>query len=224
MGIQNLDRCRLVGEVIADSLEQQRVRSEHIPGQPGALDGDMTIEAKPTWYADITFRSALEAGWAATLDSLSVAWEYEPETITLPSGAVYIPDFRLPEIGTWLEVKGTGVPRIEKAIEFGEACACHCEDACACQWPGGELVLIGHPPVPYQPPSDPDAPRRRASTHGGHPNWSTTRGRTAWLARCPSCTRAGWFTAARCRACGSQYAGAHAYRSCDPDLEFVRRR
>jgi hypothetical protein len=128
-------------------FHQLRVRQQHIAGRPCALDGDMTIEAVPSWYGGITFRSKLEADWAATLDHYAIRWDYEPETITLPSGANYIPDFWLPELGTWLEVKGTGVPRIEKTIELGEVRACHCESDCTCQWPGGELVLIGHPPT-----------------------------------------------------------------------------
>lgn len=229
MNIQNINRCWSVAELFITFLEQLRVRSDHIPGQPGALDGDMTIEALPTWYGGTTFRSALEAGWAATLDSLNIAWEYEPETITLPSGAKYIPDFRLPELGTWIEVKGTGVPRIEKAIEFGETLACHCEGTCTCEWPGGQIVLIGHPPKPYDPWRDPELEgqpyrilNRAARRHGGHPLWSTTSGSTAWLVRCRDCYQAGWFTFARCRACRGRLAGAHAYSSGDAELQFVR--
>ena len=52
------------------------------------------------------FRSTLEADWAATLDSLSIGWQYEPEGVQLPSGELHRPDFYLPGIATWLEVKG----------------------------------------------------------------------------------------------------------------------
>ena len=78
-----------------------------------------SIEAKPATYHGVVFRSTLEANWAATLDQFGIVWEYEPEVFTLPSGTTYIPDFRLPELGTWLEVKGPTVPRIEKAVELG---------------------------------------------------------------------------------------------------------
>ncbi len=57
------------------------------------------IDAIPTIYAGTNFRSRLEADWARTLDGLGIVWKYEPELITLPSGAQYLPDFWLPEIG-----------------------------------------------------------------------------------------------------------------------------
>lgn len=198
------------------------------PNESGAPDDNTTIEAVPTWYAGITFRSHLEAKWAATLDTLGVVWTYEPETITLPSGTVYIPDFWLPELRTWLEAKGTGIPRIEKAVELGESRACHCKDQCTCQWPGGQLVLIGHPPKPYNPWTDPrydNAPPwvpRRHGNHGGHPVWSTAHGRSAWVGCCQSCQRMGWWTETRCRACGTGATGGHAYFPGDRELEFVK--
>ena len=229
---------QMLGDVPADTEEGAYIRrlvthQQHLPGQPGALGGDMTIEARPSWYGGITFRSKLEADWAATLDANGIRWNYEPETITLPSGAVYIPDFWLPELGTWLEVKGTGVPRIEKAIELGETRACHCDGNCTCQWPGGELVLLGHPPIKFNPWADHEpeydhrpawAVERTAWQHHGHPNWSATNGRTCWLVRCPDCHRAGWCTTAtpiRCRACGSRIAGGEAYQPGDPALNFT---
>jgi hypothetical protein len=193
----------------------------------------MTIEAVPSWYAGITFRSRLEADWAATLDAWNVPWQYEPETITLPSGVNYIPDFWLPDHGTWLEVKGTGVPRIEKAIELGKARACHCDGTCTCQWPGGELVIIGHPPTRHNPWADRDpetdhrawwAVERAGWNHHGHPNWSATNGRATWFAICPDCRRGGWVGGGMgwpCRACGSRMPETPAYQPGDPALSFI---
>ncbi|WP_438479180.1 hypothetical protein [Streptomyces asiaticus] len=228
MTIQRIRHCFLIGELTPVAAEQLRVRSAHIPRGEEALDGAMTIEALPTWYSGTTFRSKLEADWAATLDSLSIRWEYEPETITLPSGAVYIPDFWLPDIGTWLEVKGTGVPRVEKAIELGETLACRCDGDCTCEWPGGKLVLIGHPPERYNPWPDHEGDDssywrvlRRSWRHHGHPNWSSAHGRAAWLTRCQRCDRGTWFTRPYCRACGIRLIGAHGYRSGDAELEFI---
>lgn len=214
-------------------FQQFLTHAKHTPGRPGALDGDMTIEAVPSWYAGTVFRSKLEADWAATLDDWRIAWQYEPETISLPSGVTYIPDFWLPDHGIWLEVKGTGVPRIEKAVELGKTRACRCETDCACQWPGGEFVLIGHPPVRYNPWADydPNADHRawwaveRASwRHHGHINWSNTTGRTTWLALCLDCERGGWVgggTLVACRACGSRMPGSRAYQPGDPELLFA---
>jgi hypothetical protein len=225
---QNLRSCFTIGELFPVWLEQLRVRSEHIPAGADALDGAMTIEALPTWYAGVTFRSRLEADWAATLDSLDIHWEYEPETVTLPSGTRYIPDFHLPELGIWLEVKGTGVPRVEKAIEFGESLACRCENECSCEWPGGQLVIIGHPAKSYDPYSDPELEgvslrilNNVARRHPGHPNWSSSSGRTAWLTRCMRCWRAGWVTGNDCRACHRDLGGANACTPGDAGLQFV---
>lgn len=72
------------------------------------------IEAVPTEYSGTTFRSRLEADWARTLDTQRILWQYEPERVILPSGAHYLPAFWLPEIGTWLEVKGPATPRKER--------------------------------------------------------------------------------------------------------------
>lgn len=92
----------------------------------------MKIKAVPQTYAGVQFRSTLEADWAATLDRLAVSWSYEPEAIELPSGALYRPDFWLPALGCWLEVKGPGVPGIEKAEELAAA---------------GHWVIRGNPPL-----------------------------------------------------------------------------
>jgi hypothetical protein len=51
------------------------------------------------------FRSRLEARWAIFWDVLKVKYEYEPEKFDL--GEIkYIPDFWLPEIKKWVEIKG----------------------------------------------------------------------------------------------------------------------
>jgi hypothetical protein len=231
VSIQNISRCHTLADILAVFIEQLRVRSEHTPRGADALGGDMTIEALPTWYAGITFRSRLEADWAATLDSLGITWEYEPATIALPSGATYIPDFRLPELGTWIEVKGTGVPRVEKAVQLGEILACHCEGSCSCEWPGGQIVLIGHPPQRYDAAADPRndglphwALHRRAWRHCGHPAWSSAYGPETWLLRCQPCGRAG-FASKRwpllCRACGARPGEGHTFSSGETGLEFV---
>ncbi len=232
MSIQDDADARCIVEALADDQETARLRREHIEGS--GLAGEMTVEALPTVYRGTTFRSALEASWAATLDSLSIAWEYEPEMVTLPSGARYLPDFRLPEIGTWLEVKGTGVPRVEKAIEFGRSLACDCPRVrgvtqCSCHWPGGELVLIGNPPVPFNPWVDENYDHwphrskvRLARRLGGSISWTSTRERRTWLTRCPDCSRVTWFDLPYCRACRGRLIGAHGIHSGSDGFEFIR--
>jgi hypothetical protein len=75
----------------------------------------VTIKAIETRYAGCHFRSRLEARWAVFFDHLGVRWEYEPEGFEweagehfsgqVPAGR-YLPDFWLPDINTWFEVKG----------------------------------------------------------------------------------------------------------------------
>ena len=215
---------RCIAEALSDDMATAQLRRAHQPS------GDLAVESLPTVYRGTTFRSALEASWAATLDSLGITWEYEPETITLPSGARYLPDFRLPQIGAWLEVKGNGVPRVEKAIEFGKHLACDCPRfGCTCRWPGGELVLIGHPPRRFELDWDPENDHRPlwaktvvARNHGGHPCWTSTRGTRAWLTYCPACERATWFDSPHCRACKRRLVGAHGLESGSDQIRFIR--
>ena len=63
------------------------------------------------------------------MDQLAVDWRYEPEGFELPSGR-YLPDFWLPALQTWFEVKGpepTGVERL-KASELADATLASCRD------------------------------------------------------------------------------------------------
>lgn len=66
-----------------------------------------TIEAIETEYAGCRFRSRLEARWAVFFDALHVKWEYEPQGYLLGvERRPYLPDFWLPGLGIWVEVKG----------------------------------------------------------------------------------------------------------------------
>lgn len=76
------------------------------------------ITAIPTKYHGITFRSKLEANWAATLDYLGIAWLYEPQTYVLSNGVCYLPDFFLPASRAWMEVKGEHNQRISSVEQF----------------------------------------------------------------------------------------------------------
>jgi len=65
-----------------------------------------------TRYNGYRFRSRLEARWAVFFDAMGLAFEYEKEGFVLDNGLCYLPDFWLPSIDSWIEVKGdwTAVP------------------------------------------------------------------------------------------------------------------
>ncbi|MGW0626472.1 hypothetical protein [Streptomyces sp. NPDC002758] len=220
-------------ELIKDCADREataNLRGARAPG--GDSDEQAGITALPTIYRGTQFRSLLEACWAATLDSLNITWEYEPETFDLPSGVKYLPDFHLTEIGTWLEVKGPGIPRIEKAYELGKMLACQCPLlSCACTWPGGEMVIIGHPPKPIDPWTDEAyshwpsvAKSKLVRRYGGFVRWTSTRHHNSWMTRCSGCARMSWVEGARllrCPACGVR-SESQLYRDFENEFEFVR--
>lgn len=74
-------------------------------GQGGKVMEQGNLKAIPTRYAGCFFRSRLEARWATFFDALGVAWEYEPEGFILEGAGAYLPDFWLPQVRMWAEVK-----------------------------------------------------------------------------------------------------------------------
>lgn len=82
----------------------------------------MTIQAIQTRYLGYEFRSRLEARWACFFTALGIPWHYEPEGYDLEPGVRYLPDFYLPSIDTFFEVKGEAPTQEEedKAGLLGE--------------------------------------------------------------------------------------------------------
>ena len=64
------------------------------------------LKAIPTTYNGIKFRSKLEAKYAHAFDRLGIVWIYEGEGFRFKDGTQYCPDFYMPEINTYFEVKG----------------------------------------------------------------------------------------------------------------------
>ena len=71
-----------------------------------ATDEHRHIQAIPTRYGGLLFRSRLEARWALFFDRLHIPWEYEPQGFDIGDGQAYLPDFLL-GMGkiVWAEVK-----------------------------------------------------------------------------------------------------------------------
>jgi hypothetical protein len=85
-----------------------------------------------TIYNGYRFRSRLEARWAVFFDKLKIKYEYENEGYELPSGKRYLPDFYLPTMDVFVEVKqdeSEFINNLRKLEEFYLDC-------------GNNLVLI----------------------------------------------------------------------------------
>lgn len=63
------------------------------------------LKAIETAYKGYRFRSRLEARWAIYFDVCGIKWEYELEGFDLGSLGSYLPDFWLPQVQMWAEVK-----------------------------------------------------------------------------------------------------------------------
>ena len=71
----------------------------------------MRAISKRIYYKDIEFKSSWEANFAKWCDLSDVKWEYEPKMfeVTVKEKTFrYIPDFYLPELDMWVEVKEDG--------------------------------------------------------------------------------------------------------------------
>ncbi len=65
----------------------------------------MGIKAIETIYNGYRFRSRLEARWAVFFDALRIEYQYEPEGYDLGEAGWYLPDFWLPQVSMFAEVK-----------------------------------------------------------------------------------------------------------------------
>ncbi len=82
------------------------------------------IKAIETVYKGYRFRSRLEARWAVFFDALGVKWVYEPEGYDLGDAGWYLPDFWLPQVKSFAEVKPKKFTHEEfyKCVELPSAC------------------------------------------------------------------------------------------------------
>lgn len=71
------------------------------------------MEAIETFYNGYRFRSRLEARWAVFMSTMFVPFQYEAEGFRHGTQQ-YLPDFWLPDIRAWVEVK----PRIDQRLRL----------------------------------------------------------------------------------------------------------
>jgi hypothetical protein len=67
----------------------------------------ITIQPIETNFMGYRFRSRLEARWTKYLNTLGIKWIYEFEGYNIPLVGKYLPDFWLPELNCFAEVKPT---------------------------------------------------------------------------------------------------------------------
>jgi hypothetical protein len=105
---------------------------------------DVSGAAIETRYAGCRFRSRLEARWAVFFDHAGIRWEYEPQGFVV-GGRPYLPDFLLPDCGTWVEVKGA-----EEGLDHGLmlAAAGQLPPRRPLREEGPRLMVLGPIPVP----------------------------------------------------------------------------
>src|SRR5260221_3386010 len=63
------------------------------------------MKAIETLYDGHRFRSRLEARWAVFFNTLFIPYEYEKEGYDLGKAGWYLPDFWLPTLHRWIEIK-----------------------------------------------------------------------------------------------------------------------
>lgn len=84
-----------------------------------------TIQAKLTLHKNIFFRSKLEVKWAKLFENIGLSSIYEPCSVNTRHGQ-YVPDFYLPSVKTWVEVKPVQPSKIE-LDKFIDVCVKHNE-------------------------------------------------------------------------------------------------
>ncbi len=65
----------------------------------------MSLKPIETRYKGYRFRSRNEARWAVFFDHMKLKWEYEYEGYRLSNRVCYLPDFYLPDLECYVEVK-----------------------------------------------------------------------------------------------------------------------
>lgn len=145
------------------------------------------MKAIETIYGGYRFRSRIEARWAVFFTRLGLEWEYEPQGYKLSSGSLYLPDFLLPELGLYIEIKPlnaflvdpNGVRRWEEFAEdiaenWGHDRSVHTKN------PGvrAEAVMLCGPIPdpdnvrPWGPQPAPDWPYQRGACVLGEAEWA----------------------------------------------------
>ncbi len=130
--------------------------------------------AKSVVYRGVTFRSTIEARWAAFMTLIGVEYEYEPDRYDVGLPERYVPDFWLPALGCFLEIKhhGSGDP---------SPTLTECLYARALAQTTGRWVYVFFGPLAK-------SQLRRGSAYGFAPHADGRTRMQRWWSRCPLCS------------------------------------
>lgn len=111
----------------------------------------MAVKSLHTRYAGCHFRSRLEARYAVFFDHLGIAWEYEPQGFEVTKRLElsedtfnYLPDFWLPDMQVWFEVKGELDATTTWRL-LNSAASLSSNDGDGCHGSGGHDLVVGGP-------------------------------------------------------------------------------
>lgn len=131
------------------------------------------IKPIETLYKGYKFRSRLEARWAVFFDECGIEWEYELEGYELSNGLFYLPDFYLPKMNTFFEVKGA---KKYEDISYEDRLKIECfiKD--------GNRIAIGYSDMTFQACSG------EGINNNGQSEWRLEKEKEeSCIARCPNC-------------------------------------
>ena len=156
-----------------------------------------SIRAIETEYRGYRFRSRTEARFAVLFDAAGIAWQYEHQGFNL-NGVRYLPDFYLPELKIYVEVKPTKEAAKQAAPLLGALM-----EASGCDG----LFAVGSPTI--EPPDN----FFICSEQFGGGGFCVRR---AHIKQCPFCTRISFGYSAGCPC----IRGLHVLRA--PSCELLR--
>lgn len=147
-----------------------------------------------TKYKGIIFRSRTEARWAVFMDEIGVRYDYEPEAYELEKGIVYLPDFWIPSIETYLEIKPDKPNSFEEKKAF----------LLARKRTKRVIVFVGNPVLPSN------------DIHSGYMYFpSGSADEYYWWCECPMCGAFGieWGGSSHKLQCGHSAVGCQNFDS-----------
>ena len=98
------------------------------------------MKAIQTMYKGYKFRSRLEARFAVMFESLGLKWQYEPEGYDLGNAGWYLPDFYLPSLDVWVEVKAKSLNAEEREKAFALSSMTNKPVVELCEIPDPDLI------------------------------------------------------------------------------------